>query len=106
MPTSMASKFKKAADELRAFKSADEIADHLRACGIKGWRANPWHCPISNYLRSKTGPVDTYQISSSGGIGLKYRWLSGEVVIPATNAVAEFIHRFDKSSSKYQDLAE
>jgi hypothetical protein len=86
--------------------TADEVADRLRALGIKGIRDDAACCPIARLLESALGAgiavcVGNFSITilgplGPGGLGFE--------IEDAPDAVREFISRFD--DSVYLDLAE
>lgn len=77
--------------------TADDVADRLRALGIKGERGVGEHCPIANLLHSngyEGAEVDTDTIYPEGSFG--------DVEVDAPEPVEEFIRRFD--DGVYLDL--
>ncbi len=72
--------------------TADGIAAHLRAKGIRGVRENPDCCPIANYL-SGTGGLYGPDVDPSRIDAFTDEGDAEQVCTPAH--IAEFVRRFD-----------
>jgi hypothetical protein len=80
--------------------TADEVADQLRAKGIKGERLDEGACPIANYLSGIDGVIDVDVIEKRTWIGVDHSPQMIEVVNP--DAITTFVSRFDRGV--YLDL--
>lgn len=82
---------------LRALpRSADAIAEHLHAQGVKGTRASTAFCPLAVYLRRQGAPRRVRVFGAASGVfcgGGRWRLAPG---------AAAFVRRFD--NGRYSHL--
>jgi hypothetical protein len=84
-------------DDLAALgETSEQVAETLKAQGIKGYIASPCSCPIYYYLTGKGHPVDCLSHHSICLLSPYY----GEVEMP--EVVGRFIVAFDQG--KYPEL--
>lgn len=81
-------------------RSANEVADILRAAGVTGEPRDAHACPIANYVKRTTGD-DTVSVCGDvafyGRIGARH-----EVKMP--RSAWRFVDRFDNLHPDYKDL--
>jgi hypothetical protein len=87
--------------QLRAFGTADEIADFFRSEGVQGHRRELAACPIAVWVTNVMGPCEV----NEEGISFTFCDRKGmEIALNSvsTPAMREFVRRFD--SDGYPDL--
>lgn len=84
--------------------TADEIADKLRAAGIKGSHGMDC-CPIANWLKREVGLTDWDEIEVDALSVYLCRHEQESLVVNPPTPVVEFVCRFD-DEGEYLDLEE
>lgn len=80
----------------------DDVADRLRALGIKGDRGSSCACPIALILRAVDGVEDADVLETIAEVWDKANPDAAAVEVHVPQPVSEFIVRFDKGV--YLDL--
>jgi hypothetical protein len=76
--------------------TADEVADRIRALGIKGRRHSPERCPIANLLTSIPGVMIAEVLEADVEIFVSEDEGTDVIEIPVPDAVSDFIVQFDR----------
>lgn len=82
----------------------DQVADRLRALGIKGERYGNC-CPVANYLASEV-PACFFRVYEHGVAIYKAPYVSAYDRADVPGPVERFIRRFDEEHGPYLDLVE
>jgi hypothetical protein len=90
--------------------TADEVADTLRAAGIKG-TSSAWKCPVAKWLQAKVTAAGGHSVSvgpTGASVWLDADRYAGQRVYVDTmpSPVRAFIRAFDREQASYADLRE
>ena len=91
-------------DKLAGFENSGEIADFLKNQGVKGLKGHDEQCPIANWMNAQTGDAITvtgdyiskYFDYPADMPYEEYEIIMDEVTRIPTEAIMEFIARFDQ----------